>query len=746
MAHRKQLPLVFMVGVIASGMVISFLAIYLVSQQKNARLLNIQNELTRQLGNIRDMFETRTQELIDQVYQFTLESANRLPSFYENPETLLSYTKSLVLDHPVIQYPFFIDSHRCFLFPGYRKAVLPGTMPSAINDISMKPNVKASFLKAYELEFIQKNNIAAIKAYNETLHENPTPSIRPYIYNAIARCYRKLNRFPQAIYYYQEILQHGVLHSQDPLLYYTTLRQIALCYRLTDSLELAVQYYLRLYDELQKPKIVGDSYEFYKNEALAFLNHYARPGQKQNLLLNTHTIKQLQNTSELDIALTWIYFEVEEPQPGNPHPENDLDSSKFLKLKDLYETDDQKTQFYQAVKNSVAWDKVSNSGMSHQEISLTGNPGLENHAHIVIYPLVKEHDTYGTVYFGFMISPEIASQQLLPGISQSFLHDPALYADFFIPGKTTLCRVPFKSFFPGRTLALYSSSDNTIERMAQRDIRLYYILLIAFIITLELGTFFFYQYMTRERQLVQLKSQFIASASHTLKTPLTRISLLAENIASGWVTDESHRQELLRKMISETTRMGEMIDNLLNFSHIEERRKIYRPGKTYLQEIADEILEQYSLHLQHHGFEVKTDIDGDLPALNLDPGAGRLILGNLFQNSIKYSLKEKYIHLRLFQESSEAVLIIQDRGMGIPANDIPHIFKKFSRAMDERINAIEGSGLGLYLVRHAIEAHGGRIDVTSEINKGTTFTIRFPLPSRNHSPQKKKKSSPSPQE
>jgi signal transduction histidine kinase len=122
----------------------------------------------------------------------------------------------------------------------------------------------------------------------------------------------------------------------------------------------------------------------------------------------------------------------------------------------------------------------------------------------------------------------------------------------------------------------------------------------------------------------------------------------------------------------------------------------------------------------------------------LDPQAVKLIIGNLLQNAIKYSPYEKYIKIRVYREKEFAVFEIADKGIGIPKQEIPHIFKKFTRVSDNRVKTVEGSGLGLFLVRHAVEAHNGQIKVKSIPDKGTTFTIYFPLPPGLHKREKKR--------
>jgi signal transduction histidine kinase len=219
----------------------------------------------------------------------------------------------------------------------------------------------------------------------------------------------------------------------------------------------------------------------------------------------------------------------------------------------------------------------------------------------------------------------------------------------------------------------------------------------------------------------------VDSASHTLKTPLTRIGLLAENVQQGWVTDESQKKEFFGAIISETRRMNDMIDNMLNFSKIESGRKRYEPETTSLPQLVGAFIDEYSPYIENLGFAWEAEIDDSVPPLPLDREAVKAILVNLLQNALKYSLEDKYIGIRLSRHENRAVLEFEDRGMGIPAEDLDRVFKKFFRVQDLRVKTLEGSGLGLYLAQHAVEAHGGEIKVRSQPGAGSTFTVSLPI-------------------
>ncbi|MCP4215975.1 MAG: HAMP domain-containing histidine kinase, partial [bacterium] len=528
----------------------------------------------------------------------------------------------------------------------------------------------------------------------------------------------------------------------------STLRQLAVSLDGMKDRKKAAAVYLTLYEETQIHDTPGrgNPFAFYKNEALAYLNRHSRTsvpktsGQAGDGKDDTATEKLnvLRRTTSMDISLRWLYFENE----GTTADERETGGGeyRFSKLRELYESSDEKTKFYKEVKQNPA---LPGAEVTHMRI-ISGHIEGKNIA-VALKPL-GTGTTGQTLYFGFMPAPDFIRSDILATAAGELLKKNDSIIDFSNPvpankairGKTKLLTVPFQSVPEGRALSLYSDNADFFETLVRKEIRLYYLLLSALVLVLVSGGFLFYKYLARESQLMRMKAEFVDGASHTLKTPLTRISLMAENVKRGWVTDEAKKEEFFNTIISETARMSEMIDNMLNFSRIEAGKQFYEPGKVYLQEIAGELLEHIAGDARERGFQFSVEMDENLPALQLDGKAVKLVVSNLLENALKYSLKEKDISFRLFKEKGFVVLEIRDRGMGIPKKEIPHIFKKFYRVPDAGIKALEGSGLGLFLVSHAVEAQQGKITVNSEEGKGSTFTVCFPMDKNASKPGVKK--------
>lgn len=231
----------------------------------------------------------------------------------------------------------------------------------------------------------------------------------------------------------------------------------------------------------------------------------------------------------------------------------------------------------------------------------------------------------------------------------------------------------------------------------------------------------------REVRLAQMKSAFVSNVSHELKTPLSLISLFAEILELGRIKSDDKKREYYRIIGEETRRLNKLIDNILDFSKIEAGRKTYNFVYEDIGDVVESVLAGYSYQIANSGFELKTNIDSNLPAIPIDRDAIAQAVINLLDNAVKYSAQNKEISITVKTRDSNLVIEIADRGMGIPLAEQKKIFEKFYRVGNGLVHDVKGSGLGLSLVKHIIEAHKGEISVESEVGEGRRFTIYIPL-------------------
>lgn len=234
--------------------------------------------------------------------------------------------------------------------------------------------------------------------------------------------------------------------------------------------------------------------------------------------------------------------------------------------------------------------------------------------------------------------------------------------------------------------------------------------------------------VSREIEVADMRSQFVASVSHELKTPLTAIRLFAETLEMGRADDERTRSEYLRTVVSESERLSRLVENVLDFSRIERGDKIYHMQYVSLPEVVRAAAQAMRYPLMQHGFLLNVSIEDDIPAVFADPDALQQAVLNLLANAMKYSGNARKIDLILAHSDTDAVIQVADSGIGIAPADQVRIFEKFYRVRSPQSERIAGTGLGLTLATHIVKAHGGTLRVSSEVGRGSTFSILVPLP------------------
>jgi signal transduction histidine kinase len=233
--------------------------------------------------------------------------------------------------------------------------------------------------------------------------------------------------------------------------------------------------------------------------------------------------------------------------------------------------------------------------------------------------------------------------------------------------------------------------------------------------------------VSKEMALARLKSDFVSNVSHELRTPLALIRLYAETLELGRINTIQKKQEYYRIIRKESERLTALINNILDFSRIEAGRKEYEFRQTDIADLVRNTLDSYRYQIEQQGFAFEESIDPDLPPVRVDREAIARALVNLVNNALKYSADEKFLGVKLYRGNGAVKLEVVDHGIGITRREQSKIFEKFYRTGDPLVHNTKGSGLGLSLVRHITQAHGGDIAVESTPGKGSKFTLSLPL-------------------
>ncbi len=230
----------------------------------------------------------------------------------------------------------------------------------------------------------------------------------------------------------------------------------------------------------------------------------------------------------------------------------------------------------------------------------------------------------------------------------------------------------------------------------------------------------------REARLAKLQTDFVNKVSHDLRTPLTSIRMFVETLQLGRIPDEARQREALEIISEETARLSALINRLLDWARMESGRRTYQLVRQPVGPIVDAALEAFEALLLQSPAEVECHVQPDLPPVLADRQALTEALLDLLQNAHKYTGAEKRITVSAVANGPTVQLSVTDNGPGIPEREHKRIFKKFYRARDPLSRTIEGTGLGLAMVKHIANGHGGRVSVSSEVGHGATFTISLP--------------------
>ena len=239
----------------------------------------------------------------------------------------------------------------------------------------------------------------------------------------------------------------------------------------------------------------------------------------------------------------------------------------------------------------------------------------------------------------------------------------------------------------------------------------------------------------REIRLSRLQTDFVSSVSHELRTPLTSIQLFVETLQSGRLEDPEQIEECLDLLSHETDRLSRLIERVLNWARMEAGRRIYELEDVPVEDLfQDALLALRSQRLLLDAGDVHVDVPADLPVIRVDRDAIVEALVNLLQNAVKYCPPPRHIVLTAEHRRGQIGLTVFDDGPGIPARDRKRVFEKFYQS-DVRLSAPtqsganRGSGLGLSIVNAVIRGHGGRVELESDLGRGSRFTLWLPASS-----------------
>jgi signal transduction histidine kinase len=231
----------------------------------------------------------------------------------------------------------------------------------------------------------------------------------------------------------------------------------------------------------------------------------------------------------------------------------------------------------------------------------------------------------------------------------------------------------------------------------------------------------------REATAGQLQSDFVSAVSHEFRSPLTTLRQLTELLAHGRIQDESRRRLYFDVLQKETSRLHQLVENLLDFGRMDAGRRQYRIEPLDFSALVRDGIDEYANEASANGHRIELNADGRSLVVEADREALKRAVRNLLENAVKYSPDAPRVWVETGSDGQVAVLRVRDAGIGVPVEERSRIFEKFVRGEAAKKACIQGTGIGLAMVKEIVRAHRGDVDVHSEVGRGSTFTIRLPL-------------------
>ena len=304
-------------------------------------------------------------------------------------------------------------------------------------------------------------------------------------------------------------------------------------------------------------------------------------------------------------------------------------------------------------------------------------------------------------------------------------------------------------------LSLYLTSRDQMLAVERRHSRLFGMLIAGTALTALAGLFAAWRAFRQQLQLNELKSNFVSSVSHELRAPIASVRLMGESLESGKVREPRKQQEYFGFIVQECRRLTALIENVLDFSRIEQGRKQYELEPTDLQALTRETVRLMEPCAAEKGVRLVLAASNPQPStssleLDVDGRAIQQALVNLIDNAIKHSpsgaevtvgldvapVRSDQLSVNSYQSSvtSHLYLWVEDHGPGIPPDEHEKIFERFYLRGSELRRETQGVGIGLSIVKHVVEAHGGRVTVRSAVGEGSRFTLVLPMKTDNRKP------------
>lgn len=664
----------------------------------------IEQEHRRASDFLKGIIQSRLNELDSLLRQWV-----QTPVFTrKNHEAIQSTFLTQVKNNGLIEQLFMVyedaDDYYFILHPGSKAT-------THFTPITSLSSSDTEILKlAQTSEFEKQDFNKAISQYRLLLSSVENRDTQAQMLNCIARCHLKQNKYDLAIEYYLRITTDfpDCFSANGVPLKLLAKTQMIEVYRVQNKMEDSLRGALDFYRD-----ILQESWSLTESQ----FNTYSLMAEEAITNLLSMDQEQIQNDN---YAPAFQSLKIQhQAKQKDWRVVNKIIQEIFPELRDyLVQVED----FRPSIRHSSR--VISNDPYLISSLLIPGDTQSNS---VGILGVKIDND-----YLENNITPA-AIQRVLPNGSDSSMRIVISTADgknisgnLELSGFVQTISDSFEENFPPWKIEFYRGREGSFG-IASLTKNFFFWTIVILIFILTFGTILIGRTIAQEMDLLRIKSDFVSSVSHELKTPLTSIKALVERLREGKVKTSAKTDQYYSVIAQDTEKLSQLVKNILDFSKIEEGKQEYNFVETDLTGLVTQQIEAYKQNDIHNRIKIQSQIAKDIPLMFMDKEAIIQALNNLVDNAIKFSQGKGEISISLSKNSDNVSLEVRDKGVGISPKEISNIFDKFYQGSNTLKYSVKGTGLGLTLVKHIVEAHGGSIAVQSQVGEGSTFCIIFPI-------------------
>ncbi len=697
---QKKLIIIFFLTIFLPSVSLSIFGIRAIKNEKFRLAKQVESEHRRAADFLKMQINSRFKDI-----EAILQNLAQYPSFSERDyPAIKDLLDSRLADNHLVEQVFLVYKDEEPLFPLFQPATV---RPLSFSSTLLRGSQIEKLKRAEEYEFKQKKYKSAISLYNQLFSLSKDKNLKAQMLNNIARCFTKLKSYDQALKNYLKICidyPQSTTSSRLPLGLIARL-QILNCYQNLGDSKNSLESSLNLYrDILQKPwNLNEDQFKTYSS-------------------MVEETITKALSKNSADFALEEY-------------------KKEFDQLKSLYQEKIEKWQVINDIKKDI-FSELQRKLIQkepHKSLPFRHSKIINNRDFLILASMIPDKTGMSSLgILGIKIKNEYLRNEILneivediqfsenTNIAISDLSGRILFGKKNQSKELSTITDFFEDNFPPWRIELFRSKTESIGII---DIRksFYFWTILTLIIVLIFGAVLIVRTIAHEMELLKIKSDFVSSVSHEFKTPLTSIKALTERLQEGKVKDIAKMKQYFSVISQDTDKLTRLVKNILDFSKIEEGKKEYDFVETAVAQLVVQQIENFRKDETQKGIKFHTQIPKDIPYLFIDRDALSLALINLLDNAAKFSSDRKEVDINVKSDDENVIIEVRDKGIGIPHDEIDKIFDKFYQGRNTLRQTVKGTGLGLTLVKHTVEAHGGKISVESKIGQGSTFSLIFPI-------------------